>query len=163
MFLWYLYLSYTANIKMITSLDPGLFISEWTKFTLLRLFLILLISWETLRRLPTCAKLCCSYMRMHDTCVYTCTRKERYVTASVGARTAKSDACKCALTIPRRLDVLLWPCRVKGTRKLARPSYYVKPLSFHEISGARRNVTICFTEGDEEGSGEGEEAGAAIE
>lgn len=42
-------------------------------------------------------------------------------------RHTESNGCKGALTIPRRLGMLLWPCRVKGTRKLARPSCYVKP------------------------------------
>lgn len=94
-------------------------------------------SWETLRHLPTCGIL----------------HRQRYVYAYVYARRirdvyrprrghlhAESGARKRALTIPRRL---LRPCRVKGTRKLARPSYYVKPKFSWDQRGVRRDVAIC--------------------
>lgn len=68
----------------------------------------------------------------------------------------ESNGCKGALTLSH--GVLLWPCRVKGTRKLARPSCYVKPK--FSLGIGRRRYPLP-TAGGRSASG-GERGGARL-
>lgn len=62
----------------------------------------------------------------------------------------ESNGCKGALTLSH--GVLLWPCRVKGTRKLARPSCYVKPK--FSLGIGRRRYPLPTAGGRSAGGGE---------